>query len=366
MSICVIYNMAATYRAPIFQLMDEKMEIDWYFGKPLGDIKCLDSKLLRSVTTIDRYTWRGLIWQKGVLKQLKKNNYEKYLMLGEPFTISTWLFMILKPIVAPKKKIYLWSHGWYGREGFIKKYIKRCFFGLSDGTFLYGNYARKVALTQGNNPDKLWVIHNSLDYDKHSKLRKTLRLSNIYKDYFQNENPTIIFIGRLTKVKKLHQILEAVVLLKKKCKYYNIVFVGDGEDRINLEKLAITNDIPVWFYGACYDEAKNADLIYNADLCVSPGNVGLTAIHAMTFGTPVLTHSNFTNQMPEFEAIRKGDTGDFFQEDSVDDIAKCIAKWFDQSSYSRDEIRLKCYDEIDSFWTPKYQLNVLMEHLTDK
>lgn len=67
----------------------------------------------------------------------------------------------------------------------------------------------------------------------------------------------------------------------------------------------------IWFYGACYDEIKNAALIYNADLCVSPGNVGLTAMHSMVFGTPVITHNDFKWQMPEFEAIEPGKTGDF-------------------------------------------------------
>lgn len=70
-------------------------------------------------------------------------------------------------------------------------------------------------------------------------------------------------------------------------------------------------DKNVWFYGSCYDEQTNAELIYNADMCVAPGNVGLTAIHAMTFGCPVITHSDFKWQMPEFEAIHPGKTGDF-------------------------------------------------------
>ena len=49
----------------------------------------------------------------------------------------------------------------------------------------------------------------------------------------------------------------------------------------------------IWFYGACYDESKLGELIFNADLCVSPGNVGLTAVHSMGYGTPVITHNNF-------------------------------------------------------------------------
>ena len=245
----------------------------------------------------------------------------------------------------------------------MKKWIKRIYFGLADGNFLYGNYAREVAIQQGNNPDKFWVIHNSLDYDRHVQLRETIKPSEIYKKHFGNNNPVLIFIGRLTKVKKLNQIFEAVALLKNKDKHYNIVLVGDGEERTKLEECATRLKIPVWFYGCCYDEAINAELIYNADMCVSPGNVGLTAIHTMTFGTPVLTHSNFSNQMPEFEAIKNGKTGVFFKEDSVEDIAENIIEWFNQPNYSRQMIRKNCMEEIDNYWTPEYQLNVLKRAL---
>ncbi|MBD5353583.1 MAG: glycosyltransferase [Bacteroides sp.] len=343
--------------------MDRELDIDWYFGEPIGDIKGLDPKVLKNTNIIGRKTWRGLIWQKGTLKLLCANNYDRYLMLGEPFTLSTWLFMMMRPLVAPKKKIYLWSHGWYGREGVIKKWIKRCFFGLANGTFLYGNYAREVAIQQGNNPNKFGVIHNSLDYEKHKKLRESISTTSIYSDHFGNDNPTLIFIGRLTKVKKLNQVIEAVAQLKEKNEYYNIIFVGDGEERDSLQKLSSELDIPVWFYGSCYDEAKNAELIHNADLCISPGNVGLTAIHTMTFGTPVITHSNLPNQMPEFEAIHDGKTGAFFTEDSVDSLAKVISGWFSATNYSRENIRHNCQEEIDNYWTPQFQLNTLKQYL---
>ncbi|MBD5505612.1 MAG: glycosyltransferase [Lachnospiraceae bacterium] len=355
--------MAPKYRAPIFQLIDKELNINWYFGQPIGDIKGLDPKLLKTTTILKRKQWKGLIWQSGVLNLLSDDRYQKYLVGGELSTLSTWVFMLLRPIFAPKKEIFLWSHGWYGREGFLKKLIKRIFFGLADGTFLYGNYARDVAIEQGNDPDKFWVIHNSLDYDRHIKLRQSITKTNIYSNHFKNDNPVLIFIGRLTKVKKLHQVIEAVAKLSTKNEYFNLVLVGDGEESKSLEGLAARLNVPVWFYGGCYEEEKNAELIYNADLCVSPGNVGLTAIHTMTFGTPVLTHSNFSNQMPEFEAIKDGETGSFFTEDSIDSLASKISEWFEVHKHSRDSVRNKCYAEIDSFWNPLFQLQVLNQHL---
>lgn len=355
--------MAAKYRAPIFQLMDKELAVDWYYGYPIGDIKELDPTLLKSVTRLPRKELPGgLIWQKGVLKLLFSKEYDTYLILGEPLTLSTWSLLLLRPFLASKKKIYFWSHGWYGREGRFKKWLKKGFFGLANGTFLYGNYARKVAQEQGNKPDNLWVIHNSLDHDQHLNIRQRITQSDIFQRHFGNSYPTLIFIGRLTPVKQLDQVIKAVKILRDRGEGYNVVFVGDGQERNNLQELATKLNVNVWFYGGCYDDTETAQLIYDADLCVSPGNVGLTAMHTMSFGTPVLTHSNFANQMPEFEAIHQGTTGDFFNEGDTEDLANQISQWF-KTHTDREAVREACYNEIDNSWTPEYQLKILKQYI---
>ena len=141
----------------------------------------------------------------------------------------------------------------------------------------------------------------------------------------------------------------------------HIVFIGEGEDRIKLSSLVTKYGITerAWFYGACYDERTNAELLYNADLCVIPGDIGLTAIHAMTMGIPVISHNCFKYQGPEFESIIPGRTGDFFEYDNVDDLAHCISQWFATKRNAREQVRQACYAEIDKHWNPYYQLKVL-------
>lgn len=355
--------MAAKYREPIFKLMDNQFDIDWYYGEPIGNIKELDPSSLKQVTKIRRSKYGPFVWQHGIMKLLNCDKYDTYIMTGEPYLISTWIFCIIKKLIYPKKRIYFWSHGWYGREGFLKKWLKRLYFGMADGTFTYGEFARQKAIEQGNNGDKIWPIHNSLDHNRHLEIRKTISSSDLYKDHFGNDFPTIIFIGRLTKVKKLDILFSALHILKKRNKHYNLVLVGDGEERNRLERISNQMCIDTWFYGACYDEKTNSELIYNADLCVSPGNVGLTAIHTMTFGTPVITHDSFESQMPEFEAIKQGETGGFFSKDDDESLAGSISNWFDNQNYNRDFFRKACFKEIDSNWTPEYQLSVLKKHI---
>jgi len=92
--------------------------------------------------------------------------------------------------------------------------------------------------------------------------------------------------------------------------------------------------------GEIYDERKISRLIYESDLCVSPGNVGLSAIHSITYGTPVITHDDFKYQMPEFEIIKPGVNGFFFKKDSVEDLARKISlslgKNFDKKAVRKE------------------------------
>ena len=114
----------------------------------------------------------------------------------------------------------------------------------------------------------------------------------------------------------------------------------------------------MWFYGSSYDETTNAQLIYNADLCVAPGNVGLTAMHSMVFGCPVISHNDFPHQMPEFEAIKKGITGDFFNYGDTVSLSKTISEWFKKHKNDRDKVRKDCYNVIDKEWNPYFQMEI--------
>jgi len=366
MRILNIYNNVPFYRQGIFTLMDREFDCDWIFGEALGDIKQMElSKLRGKAKVVKNVSLLGgrAYWQKGVLLQVF-NKYTHYIFLGEERCISTWFFLLLA-LFFPKKKVFFWSHGPYGKEGQIKRMIQKVFYNLVDGTFLYGNYARDVMIKRGFDPKNLHIIHNSLNYDRQLELRNSGLQSDIYKDHFGNDNHVLLFIGRLTKVKQLDRIIDAMALLKEKEDKYNLVFVGDGVERDNLLKKVNDNDLKnnVWFYGACYDENENAKLIYNADLCVAPGNVGLTAMHSLVFGTPVITHNNFAWQMPEFEAIVSGKTGDYFEYENNESLAKCISQWFVDENYNREANRQSCFTQIDENWTPKFQINVLNNNL---
>ena len=357
--LCILSITASHYRKRIYELLDSAFDCRFIFGVDNTSVKRMDTSVLHdSINNRNRYVGNtSFYFQENTLSQT--SSWPIIINDLGIFCLTGWVLMVLAKFC--KQKVYLWDHGWYGREGFVKKWIKRAYFGLADGAFIYGNYARKLMLDNGFSGKKLNVIHNSLDYDTQLALRKSMVRNPIYENYFQNTHPVICFIGRLTKVKKLDQLVTALHLLAQQGKCYNLIIIGDGEERGKIESLVSSLHIEkqVWFYGPCYDEDTNASLIYNADLCVSPGNVGLTAMHAMMFGCPVMTHDDFPWQMPEFEAIHSGKTGAFFKRDDVKSLADCILQWFGKYSDRREDIRRMCFKEIDDEWNPHRQIEII-------
>lgn len=364
--LCLIYNIPSLYRESIYKMIDQNYDCDWYFGSTTSGIREMNTNVLKNVK---RYKILGntekVFWNVGMLKLLFKKEYQTYFMLFETRCLTTWVFFWLAFLFFKDKKFYIWTHGWYGKETGIEAKMKMWVYRHVTGIFVYGERAKKLLEEQGISPKKIFAIHNSLDYDKQKIIRESLKPSLVYFEHFGNNAPVIIFIGRLTKVKQLDLLVDALAELKERGELYNLVFIGDGVEGNNLQKkvhsLGISDQ--VWFYGASYDEKINAELIFNADLCVAPGNIGLTAMHVLMFGCPAISHNDFKWQMPEFEAIQDGKTGTFFQRGNKESLVSVISKWFSVNGNKRDRVRKTCYTEIDERWNPLYQINLIKEKL---
>jgi glycosyltransferase involved in cell wall biosynthesis len=356
---CYIDTIGSHYREPIFRLIEKEFECHFFFG----DLKS-------SVPTIDYVLFPGfkrklhvipilgnIYYLVGALKASKE--YRKIILTGDPHGIHVWLILIYARLTG--RETYTWTHGWYGRETLIKRLIKKLFYKLPTKILTYGNYARKLMITEGIPSEKLVTIYNSLDLDKHRKLREKFCDNLIYHNYFGNNSPVLFYIGRVQKVKRIDFLIELVFELRRMGEVVNLCIVGKEVDHVGIEALVSFYDLKdqVWIYGPSYNEEHNCELITCADICISPGNVGLTAIHAMTYGCPVITHGNFPYQCPEFEAIKPGITGDFFEQDNLKDLMRVVLNWLPKIRTNRYAIRNFCQQEIDLHWSPHVQIEIL-------
>ena len=362
--VCGIFNFAPHYRLPIFKLMGEELGVDFYFCDRLSytnSIKKIDysqlptfKKELKLKKIRSRSIWSGML-------KLAFKPYDMYIITPDHRSPSQWLFLLLCKLMG--KKVVGWWHGIAPghKPGGNEWTQKKAFHKYLSGSFIYGDKAREYMDKIGYPSKNKLTIYNSLDYDVSVEKRTENLSSNIYKEYFGNDNPILLFIGRLTKIKKLDMIIAAHQMLLDKGIKTNVIFIGGGDEAENLQ-----NSIPAehkehfWFKGPVYDEDEISTLLYNADLCISPGNVGLTAIHALYYGLPTITNDNFLTQMPEHECIIPGETGDFFEDGNTESLANKVGEWF-TAGHDREAIRKKCYSVADSTFNPNKQNEVIKE-----
>lgn len=363
--VCCIFNVGPYYRFPIYNKMSVKFNVDFYIGdKGSTPIKLFNyydlNGFKRKLPRINLFgNW---YWLSGVLG-LAFKPYDIYIITGEPFCLSVWIFLVFAKLIG--KDTVAWTHGWYGKESGVRKVVKKCFFNLFTKIMCYNEYSTKLMIEQGFSVEKVVALGNSLDTDMQRKIRTRLHVTDIFSKYFGNDAPVILYCGRIQKVKKLDLLVKMLAMMKHRGIEANLVFVGKDVDNVGIldiaKNLGLTGNI--WFYGPCYDEEKLGEIFYNSSVCVSPGNVGLTAIHSLSYGCPVITHNDFANQMPEFEAIIPGVTGDFFKYGDVDDMLRCTLKWLNRSVDERECTRIAAFNEIDRKWNIYSQIGIMNSFL---
>ena len=295
-----------------------------------------------------------LFWQTKVLKVLFFKKYEIVIFTGEMSVLSTWIGAVMCRIF--KKKVIFWGHGIYGNEGVIKRFFRVLFLKLADINLVYENRAKKLLINQGFKKDNIKVVYNSLDYDFQLELFKNLESETQTRiNYFKNTLPVVIFVGRLSRVKQINTLIRSVALINSKSPKVNLLIVGNGPEKQKLESLARKEIIfeNYRFLDAIYDEIILSKLFYKASICVSPGNIGLTGIHSLSYGTPIGSHNNYINQMPEVDAIIDGENGFLFKEGDEKDLSNKIIYWLNKS-FNRSDIR----KIIDQKYNPYFQKTV--------
>jgi len=371
MRIKIFTNIAPHYRASLWLklLNHSNHETHFFYGSnPNFGIQTIDfstkefSSHQKRLHILKNFWIRSkiLVWQTGVVSQCLKKKFDQVIFLGDMYCLSTWLAVFICRLRGIEATF--WGHGLYGNEGKLKLFIRKTFYRLAHKHLLYERRAKSLMVQQGFNPEKLYVIFNSLDYDTHKTLRakfQNLNKADVFPFFSDSTLPVIVFIGRLTAVKKLNLLLDAVIQMNAESARINLVFIGDGPERMILELAGKEGLEKGWlhFTGACYNEEAIGKYLSAADLCASPGNVGLTAIHALSLGTPVATHSNFSNQMPEAETITECYNGFFFKENDVTDLKNKIENWL-KTNTNREKVRVQCYKVIDKYYNPYYQLTV--------
>jgi glycosyltransferase involved in cell wall biosynthesis len=233
--------------------------------------------------------------------------------------------------------------------------IRLAFLSQADGLLLYGHRARSIGLSLGMSPEKMYVVYNSMDYQQMATLRNSIsqaQLNALREKLFDNSQlPVVIYVGRLIATKQVDLLVEACSRVINGGYPLGLIVVGDGLELEFLKEKTLRLNVPVYFTGAVYEETELSLLISASNVLVVPRYLGLSAIHAMTYGIPVITQDAFDQQGPEVETIIPGKTGAFFHQNDPDSLAEALIPFL-YITNPRSTYRQNCLAIVDDYYNP--------------
>jgi glycosyltransferase involved in cell wall biosynthesis len=105
------------------------------------------------------------------------------------------------------------------------------------------------------------------------------------------------------------------------------VIIGNGAaEKARLERIASESGATdrVIFQNGIYDELKLAPWFLSASVFCYPAHVGLSLIHALWYGVPVITSDNLAAQNPEVVALENGVNGLSYEHGSVESLTGAL------------------------------------------
>jgi glycosyltransferase involved in cell wall biosynthesis len=243
--------------------------------------------------------------------------------------LTFWLLFFLKRVY--KYRLILWCHGISNKEQnnnikSLRNRISLTIYAKADAIIVYSDKRAEV-LKKYIDTRKVFVAKNSINMTKNFEIQK--RLSFVGKRGLQEtqgfkEKHHLVYIGRLTPSKRIDLLIEVFKDLKLKIDVA-LHIIGDGPEMIALKK-AKSEVGNIYLYGEIHDEERIGEILFASDLMIITGAVGLSVLHAFSYGLPVITFRQENGRPyhgPEFELLKDQQNG-FLSEQSESIMAENI------------------------------------------
>lgn len=192
---------------------------------------------------------------------------------------------------------------------------------LSDVVLCYTRTGISYLEERGFARGKVFATGNTIDQEP---IKRAIEGFDV-KDRFEGR-PGLLCCSVLRE--KVHLDLLLKAMSDERLKDVVLAVIGDGPKRRAYEDAAWKYGVAdrVRWIGVTRDQMVMAPWFLSAKAFVYPGAVGLSILHAMSYGLPVIVHGNAEHQMPEFEIMEDDKTGLCFDENDERSLADTIVR----------------------------------------
>lgn len=301
--ILFVHHTAMWYRKPFFRRLNEIYDVEFLFTNVEGYNRTYGTELIQEIPGMEGIDYCIIPNKLGVAWSAVRKAMGKYdVFVGGSWDTPTDAFETLLYFLIVKlkgKPFILWREDWDWNVKTIKrkfaKFLAGFFSRNADAVLVPGTKHREFFTGLGVSPEKIFIMPNvsnlvlkQEDYTNRDDIIEELDLEG---------KKTVLFVGRLIKLKGVQYLLKAFRKLLDKMEDVRLVILGDGEYRLKLEEIAhdLNLDHHVYFQGNVSNDMLGAYYLisnvfvlpsittHHADACP------LVVNEAMYFGTPVVT-----------------------------------------------------------------------------
>lgn len=261
----------------------------------------------------------ALDWQPGALS-VPLARGDVLVLWGAPRSLSV-ILLLLRARLRGVRVIW-WGHYLSPTSSAWRLALRTRLMRAADALLFYTEAeiaAYRATSAGAADPRPVHALNNGIDTRAVDAARLPYRAAD--------RDPALLFIGRLTDKARLELALEALAQPASATAAAHLHVIGGGADRARLEARARALGVAdrVTWHGGLTDEARIAEIANRCRAFLYPGNVGLSLLHALSYGLPALLHDHVAGHMPEIAALRPGANGATFAEGDAADLARVIA-----------------------------------------
>jgi len=216
--------------------------------------------------------------------------------------VHDWLSSIVGIIIKNETKIPLAFHVHsteFGRSGGqgseVVSYLETSTAQMADRIVTVSHAMREDLIRHGWPEPKISVVWNGVDPERYDpNLCRVEEVEGIRQKYgIQRDENMLLFLGRLTWVKGIRNLIQAMPLILRDCPKTKLVILGKGEEQMDVKETA--SRLGVGENVICHFEfvPENERILHYAaaDACVFPSvyePFGIVSLEAMAMGKPVV------------------------------------------------------------------------------